>query len=135
MEQFSLTNDLTVFCVTADSFPDGVQKAHQSLHALISYTPERQYFGLSWPAPNGNLIYKAAAEELIPEELSKHGLEQKVIPKGQYLCMEIHDFMKDIPAIGKAFQQLIADPRIDPDGFCIEWYLSDNAVRCMVKMR
>lgn len=134
MEAFSLDNDLTVYCVTADSFPDGVPKAHQALHALISYRPERKYFGLSWPAPNGSLIYKAAAEEAVPGELSNHNLEQKIIPAGEYLCVYVQDFMKDIPAIGKAFQQLIADPRIAPQGFCIEWYLSDTSVRCMVKM-
>lgn len=134
MEQFLLKNDLNVFCVTADSFPNGVQKAHETLHALIPFSLDRKYFGLSWPSGNGSLIYKAAAEELIPGELSQHGLEEKVIVKGNYLCINIKDFMKDIPAIGQAFQKLIADPRIDPEGFCIEWYLADNEVRCMVKL-
>lgn len=42
--------------------------------------------------------------------------------------------MKDLPAIGKAFEQLTALPGIDPAGYCVEWYESQKNVKCMVRM-
>ncbi len=43
--------------------------------------------------------------------------------------------MKDLPAIGNTFQQMIARPDIDPEGYCVEWYLSDKDVQCMVRLQ
>lgn len=130
-----VSEDILVYCVTAASFPDGVLQAHQSLHALVPFNDQRKYFGLSWPDKDGNILYKAAAEELREGELSRHHLESKIIVKGEYLYIDIPDFMKNIPAIGAAFQQLIHDERIAPDGFCIEWYLTQTLCRCMVKTK
>ena len=51
----------------AKSFPEGILEAHQTLHALVPYSQNRKYFGISRPE-NGNIVYKAAAEELIEGE-------------------------------------------------------------------
>ena len=34
--------------------------------------------------------------------------------------------MKDIPAIGRAFEILINLPNIDLQGYCVEWYINDK---------
>ena len=112
-----------------------VLEAHQTLHALIPYNNKRKYFGISWPDKSGNIIYKAAAEELVTGELANHNLETKTIPGGNYLFIDVPDLMKNIPEIGKAFDKLIHDERIDPNGFCIEWYLTQDLCRCMVKTK
>lgn len=130
-----LNEDMVIHCITAVSFPGGVQKAHETLHALLPFNVQRNYFGISWPGNSGTLIYKAAAEELHQGELAKYHLETKIIVKGNYLSIDISDFMKNIPAIGAAFQELIHDKRIALDGFCIEWYLGQDLCRCMVKMK
>ena len=135
METVQLASDIQLFCVTAKSFPDGVLEAHQTLHALFPYNNKRKYFGISWPDKSGNIIYKAAAEELVTGELANHNLETKTIPGGNYLFIDVPDLMKNIPEIGKAFDKLIHDERIDPNGFCIEWYLTQDLCRCMVKTK
>jgi hypothetical protein len=134
MIPYELKEDIEVFCVTATSFPDGVLQAHQTLHALVPFSTERKYFGISYPEKPGSIIYKAAANELEQGDLSKHGLEHFTIKKGKYICILIEDFMKDIPAIGKAFQELITQPGIDPNGCCVEWYTNEKDVRCMVRL-
>jgi predicted transcriptional regulator YdeE len=134
-ETFKLENDIKVFCVAAKSFPDGILESHQKLHSLVPLSDERKYFGISWWGENGNIIYKAAAEEIVHGELSKHGLEEFIIPNGEYLYITVKDFMQNIPAIGKAFEELTPDPRIDPKGACIEWYLPGNECRCMMKLK
>jgi hypothetical protein len=120
MENYVLENDITVFCITATSFPAGVMAAHKELHSLVPFSTERKYFGISRANEKGEIIYKSAAEELNKGELEKHDLEKIVLKKGNYLSVEIHDFMKDIPAIGKTFQEMIAHPGIDPQGWCVE---------------
>ncbi len=135
MDVFNLANDIDVFCVQASSFPMGVQAAHEKLHKWAPFGTVRKYFGISWPDKDGNIQYKAAAEELKPGELSGHGFEPFTIKKGNFLCIDVHNYMKDIPAIGNAFNQLIKDDRIDPQGYCLEWYVSNELCKCMVPMR
>jgi len=134
METIKLENGITVMYVTAESFPNGVLAAHQKLHSLIPFSTERKYFGLSRPEGDGGIVYKAAAEVLESGEAEKLNLETIVIKKGNYISVTLHDYMKDLTAIGTTFQQMIARPDIDPEGYCVEWYLSDKDVQCMVRL-
>lgn len=136
METLTFGNDITVFYITATSFPAGVKAAHEKLHSLIPFSTTRKYFGLSRPESNdGTIIYRAAAEELEAGEAKKLNLDTMVLKKGRYTVITIHDYMKDIPAIGNAFQQLIALPGIDPQGYCVEWYVNNKEVKCMIRMK
>ncbi len=134
MEIYNLDHDIPICCITAESFPLGILPAHEKLHSLIPYVSERNYFGISHPGPNGNIIYKAAAEEIHSGESARLSLETMTIKQGHYLSLFISNFHEDVQKIGKAFRQMITDPRIDPLGFCVEWYLNERDVRCMVKI-
>jgi predicted transcriptional regulator YdeE len=134
LQIYNLANDIEVFCIKAKSFPDGILAAHQTLHALVPFSEQRKYFGISRPENGGGIVYKAAAEELKKGELSSHGLEQFTIRKGEYIYIDIPDFMNKIEEIGKTFQQILKDPRIDPQGACIEWYVTKNDCKCMVRI-
>jgi len=134
MEEMLLEKDIPVFCVTAKSFPGGVLEAHEKLHSLVPLSPERSYFGLSRPE-KGVILYKAAAEEKKEGEAEKLGCEKFIIQHGKYIYRTIEDYVKDSNQIGVAFQKLISEPGIDPNGYCVEWYLNDNDVKCMVKMK
>lgn len=134
MERFTLDENIKVFCVPAKSFPEGVLEAHQKLHGMVPYSQNRRYFGISRPE-DGKIAYKAAAEELIVGELKQHGLDEFNIGAGEYIYIVIKDYMQNIPAIGEAFNELTSQPDIAPNGYCIEWYLSDKEVKCMVKLK
>jgi len=135
MESIFLKQDIKVFYVTATSFPNGVMEAHKKLHSLIGSPVGRKFFGISHPETPSKIIYKAAVEESYPGEGEKLGCETFVIKKGQYISIYIKDFMKDIPKIGQSFQELLADERIDPKGCCVEEYINDKDVRCMVRLK
>ncbi|MGY3213511.1 transcriptional regulator [Mucilaginibacter sp. HD30] len=135
METIKLDNDITVMYVNATSFPDGVLAAHQKLHSLIPFSTERKYFGLSRPEGGDLIVYKAAAEVLESGEAEKLNLQTIIIKKGNYISATLHDYMKDLPAIGNTFQQMIVRSDIDPQGYCVEWYLSDKDVQCMVRLQ
>jgi predicted transcriptional regulator YdeE len=134
MEIITIGNDIPVMYITASSFPEGVLTAHQSLHALIPFSEKRRYFGLSRPEGNGDIIYRAAAEETYDGEARELGLEVIKLKKGRYVSLLVENYMKDISSIGKAFQALLAHPDIDPQGYCVELYVSQTDVQCMVRL-
>lgn len=133
MEKYRFSNDINIFCVSAKSFPNGILEAHQTLHSLVLFVKERRYFGISRPY-KGSIVYKAAAEEMQQGEAKKLGCEPFTIKNGHYISIVIADFMKDIPSIGRAFQQLLSHPDIDPNGYCVEWYFNDQDLRCIVRL-
>ena len=135
MENFILENDIKVLYVKADSFPAGILPAHQKLHGLIPFTTDRKYFGISFPDKTGIILYKASAEELYAGEAEKLHLQTFVIRKGTYSSLILHNYREAIAGISKAFDQLLQNPDIDPQGACVEWYISENDMRCMVTLK
>ena len=134
METINLDNDINVLSVTAKTFPDGIMEAFDQLNSIVPLSEKGRQFGISRPSEGGSIVYKAAMEEVNEGEAEKLGCEPFVIKKGKYLFVDRNDFMKDLPGIGKAFQMLISQPNIDPNGYCLEWYLNDKDVRCMVRL-
>jgi len=132
-EKYFIDKDITVLCVEAESFPDGVQSAHQKLHALFE-GDERKFYGISWSDGKGGIIYKSAAEELHKGEAKKFKAESFIIRKGEYISTVLKDWYKDESLVGKTFQKLLADPRIDKNGCCLEMYLNEKDMRCLVPL-
>jgi predicted transcriptional regulator YdeE len=133
METTIIDSDIKVFYTTATSFPEGILAAHQQLHALVPFSTDRKYFGISRPE-NGVIVYKAAAEEINSGEAEKYHCDTMVLKKGTYVSRTIHNYMKDIPAIGNTFQELLETPSLDPNGYCVEWYINDKDVICMIPL-
>ena len=134
IETIIIDKDIKVFYIAAASFPDGVMAAFDKLYKIAPPSEHRIYYGISRPENGGGIQYKAAAEEMYEGEAAQNGCDKLVLRKGKYLCTTIKDFMKDLPAVGQAFQTLIAQPGIDPTGYCIEEYFNDTDVRCMVRL-
>jgi hypothetical protein len=136
MEKVSLKNDIKVFYVTAQSFPQGIKEATDKLHSLFLFTKERKIFGLSRPENNEGIIYRAAAEEMFEGEAEKLNCQTLIIPKGKYIAILVNDFRKDVMSIDRAFQQLLKQPNLDPQGYCVEQYATDKeAVTCMIRLK
>jgi hypothetical protein len=135
MEKYFIEKDITVFYVEAKSFPDGVKDAFDKAYSLVANDGKRKIFGLSRPEPGKGISYKAAVEEIFTGEAEQLHCKKIVIKSGQYISTMVHDFMKDLPSIGTTFQQLLQTPGLDPEGYCVEWYLNDKDVRCMVRLK
>jgi len=133
METITFPEDIKVFYVTATSFPEGIMEAHEKLHALAPFSTGRKFYGVS-RTENGPILYKAAAQEIHKGEAEKLGCETLILKKGKYICLTVHDYSKDPQSIGKAFQQLLEQPGLDPQGYCVELYLNDTDVQCMIRL-
>lgn len=109
-------------------------EAHRKLHVLVPFSANRRYFGISRPE-NGPIVYRAAAEELEPGEAEKMHCDTLVLKKGKYISLLINDYMKDVQSIGNVFRQLLSYPGLDPNGYCVELYLGNKDVKCMVRLK
>jgi predicted transcriptional regulator YdeE len=134
MEEVHLEKEIPIVMIKAESFPEGVMDAHRKLHALVPYAASRKYYGISWPDRNGNIQYYAGAELLNSDGASISGTESFTIHQGTFACLTIQDYMKDQQGIGTAFKTLLQLKALDPNGYCLEWYVSDKEVRCMVPL-
>ncbi len=133
MEITKLHNDIIVFYIPAKSFPQGIQEAHQTLHGNMPFSKERKYFGLSRPE-NGMIRYKAAAEALAQDEPDTVKLKTMTIKKGDYISQIVLKYQEDLQSIDRAFKELLLHPGLDPQGYCVEWYLNDQDVKCMIRL-
>lgn len=135
MEPYHLDHDIRLCCVRAKSFPDGVMAAFQQIMQIFpDQQGDRRLFGVSWPDGKGSMVYKAAVEEKHRGEAEKLGLETYLLKSGEYLSTVVHNFMNDIPSIGKAFNNLVEAPGVHPNTVGVEEYISNTDVRCMVPM-
>ncbi len=129
----SITNDIKLICVPAKSFPDGILDAHMHIHKLVANPEERTFFGISRPEKD-TIIYKAAVEEIYPGEAEKLNCETIILLKGNYVSTEINDFMSKPQIIGQTFQKMLERTDLDPNGYCVEEYLNDKDVKCMIRL-
>ena len=133
MEELTIDTDINVMYVTATSFPLGVGGAFDKLQQSLPPADNRMLYGISNPE-KGTIVYKAAAEEQFEGEGKQYGLETFTIKKGRYIAETITGWKKDESSIGKTFQKLLTDKRIDPNGSCIEQYINADDVVCMVRL-
>ncbi len=133
MDEKNIKNDITVLCITARSFPEGIADAFEQIYSHLP-SKNRLLIGLSKPNREGTIIYKAGFELLADENVVSE-LEKIVIPSGNYLCQSIHGFAENPFLIKYAFDELLQDARLDPNGFCLELYVKPDEVWCMVPCR
>ena len=125
--------DIRLFYVKAKSFPGGIDESLKKIHQIAPSSPDRKLFGLSRPE-NGNIIYLAAAEEMVPGEGQELRCDSLILKKGAYMSETLKDYMNDTSVIGRTFNELLKSPGLDPEGYCVEWYISDQEMNCMVRL-
>lgn len=133
MDTYMVDEDLTVFYVEADSFPEGVSTAFHTLMEKLPYTEGRTFFGISHPDKTGRIIYRAGVREAYEGEAKKYGHKTFIIKRGIYRIETITDWQGKESHIGEAFRRLLRDPNLDMQGACVEWYTGDD-VMCMVRL-
>jgi hypothetical protein len=132
---YTINNDIKTFCITAESFPEGISAAHEKLYSILPDTAGRNFFGISYGSSSPEIIYKAAVEESYPGKAEKYNCEVYIIKKGNYCCEKLVDWRKDIPLIGKTFELMLRFPGVDPSGYCLELFLNKTDILCLVKLK
>ena len=134
METITINQDIPIIYLNALSFPEGIQAAHEQLQTIVPLTEQRIKFGLSRPENNDKIVYKAALQELIVGEAARLNLQSMFISKGSYYCITIENYNENLTKIGEAFYKLTAMPDIDPQGYCVEEYVNEQEMKCLIKI-
>ena len=135
IEEHTLNADIRTFYITADSFPAGITSAHEQLKALFADDTKRNFYGVSCSNEKREIIYLAATEELFEGEAEKYNCKTLTIKSGRYISVFQPDYEKNLQNVSAIFMQLLKDPRIDREGYCIEMYLEEKNMRCMVRLK
>ncbi|KXK55255.1 MAG: hypothetical protein UZ05_CHB002000634 [Chlorobi bacterium OLB5] len=134
MEKKKIESDINTICIKAKSFPAGVKDAHVELHKLLN-NKMRSFFGISWMGKNNEIVYYAAAEELSAGEAKQYGCQTFTIKKGDYCGIMLKDWCKTPDLVSIAFKNLLNEPGLDPNGYCLEIYHGENDMECLVKLK
>jgi predicted transcriptional regulator YdeE len=94
---------------------------------------DRPYYGISYVAPDGKMVYYATAKEKYNGEAEKYNCERFTIAKGEYLTIRVDDWRKKTATINDIFYELVKDERTDKTTPGIEWYKNDGEMLCMIK--
>jgi hypothetical protein len=127
-----LDRDIVVMFIEVTTFPQGIVETFHKLEAMYG-SGKRQLYGISFSDKLGKVIYRAAAEVKSETEAAQFGLHHFIIKRGNYVSEKIVNFLDHVDDIGKTFMKMIHDPRIDPNGCCVEVY-RDPDVICMVRL-
>ena len=133
MEKFNLKNDIKVFGLHVQSFPNGIDKAFDELIKKIGDSAgNRNYYGIS-EFKNGKMYYYAAAEEKQDGEAEKFNYESYTIKGGEYFTETLKNWRAQTNCIKDIFSEMMQDNRVDKMKPCVEWYKNDEEMLCMVK--
>jgi hypothetical protein len=134
METYLISEDIKVFYVKAKSFPEGIEEAHVTILGLLPSANGRNLFGISSPSGKEGIVYKAAIEEAYDKEAEKYNCATVIIKKGYYTSEIITNWDNDKEIVQKTFKKLLAHPEIDKNGYCLEIYLNDKDMICLVPL-
>lgn len=133
MDSFTFQEDLPVICITATGGRDGGADAMATLRNRLPENERRQFFGIFWPGRDGG-TYKAAASTFDSDGDALEGLGHFTIRNGPYNGFYIKDYKSQPGTVAKAFDLLRGEHEVDPDGYCLEWFVNDEDVKCMVPL-
>lgn len=129
-----IQNNIPVFFIQAESFPDGITEAHDKFRDIIGQGSGRILYGISRPEFD-KIIYRAGAEEKFPGEGAEYKCGTMQLKKGRYISKRLLSYRENPGSIGEAFETLLGHPDIDPKGYCVEQYLNENEMICMIRLK
>lgn len=133
MEIVTIAEETVVAGVWADTFPAGIAGAHERLHHLLQPRAGRQYWGISYPDSTTQIKYLAAASPVTESEMAALGNNFRLFT-GRYAAIMVPDFTSHPAAISATFHQLLQHPELAPNGYCLEKYLNEQDMICMVPL-
>jgi hypothetical protein len=66
-------------------------------------------------------------------EASQYNLDRYTIERGHYITFTLNDWRKKTDTIKDIFNVLLQNKAADHSKPCIEWYMNDQVMLCMVK--
>ncbi|RAV98998.1 hypothetical protein [Pseudochryseolinea flava] len=134
MEKITVQTPIQLVAKQVKTFPAGIGETFDHLANVLPHSMSRAYYGISW-MEGEDIIYYAAAQQQHSEEIDQFALEPWTIESGDYLSITVLNWRSKTDSIKDVFHDLMQDKRIDDTKPCVEWYVSDYKMLCMIKLR
>ncbi|QMU29023.1 DinB family protein [Adhaeribacter radiodurans] len=132
MEKYHLAQDVDVFGFAVETFPEGIGEAFDALQEKLPAGDNRSFYGISECTPAG-IVYLATVCQKTKDEPQKYGYTPYVVEKGDYLAVTVCDWLTKTSSIKDIFTKMFTDARSDRSKPCVEIYLNDDEMLCLVK--
>ena len=127
---------INVFYIEAIDFPTGITESYQKLWEITGFKFDRRFFGISYMWEDSKIRYLASAEELTEWEWEILWADWTFyIKPWNYRYIDLADYRNDIALIKKTFDTLLKEPDIDSNWYCLEMFLNENDLRCLVLLK
>lgn len=130
MELYQQLEDIKVVGIQVNTFPLGIKEAFTSLMQIFGTS--REYYGISWMRDADQVIYYAAVTQHMTDKEMEQ-FESLIIEKGNYDMETMYEWMSKTDCIKDVFHALMQDRKPLKSRPCIEWYVSDHEMRCMIR--
>lgn len=134
MEIKIIADDIHVFGHVVPDFPSGVAAAFDAMVRKLPGGFDRDFYGIS-AMRDGKMQYVAAAAARKPDEGEIFGYQHFAIEKGEYLAIPLENWREKTQCINDTFHTLTEDPTADLAKPCVEWYVNDETMWCLVKKK
>jgi predicted transcriptional regulator YdeE len=133
MDTYEVKKDISVFGFQVKTFPERIGEAFDSLIAMVPEGLNRSYYGISFMTPKNEVVYIAAVEEKNKGEAEKNRCNRYTIEKGKYIVVRVLGWREKTDRIKDVFDSMMKEKSIDLTKPCIEWYINDDEMLCMIK--
>ena len=131
MQQIQMKESRKLIGLKAESFPNGVVPAFDALEKKVG--KGRKVYGMSRGDGKSNIDYWACVLENTNER-PPMGCEELEVKAGTYVSERLSNWQGREEILGQTFQTLYSHPQVDPNGYCVEEYLDNGDVLCMVRI-
>jgi len=133
-KEINLESDLDLICVRAKSFPQGIEDAFTTLENKIPTRKDRECYGIYEKNQDG-VTYRAAMLKKSDDEDVRYSLENYTMRRGKFLGVKINNWKNNMEKIGRTFDEMFEDERVEKNSPSIEAYKGMNDVICMVRIK
>lgn len=133
MKELHLKEDISVIAVKAKSFPAGIVPAFTDLEQKVGGYRGRSVYGLSQGDGKRDIVYWACVQGIAGEKLPPD-CEWLNVKAGTYISEQLSNWRGREKIMSETFRKMFSSPKVDPNGYCVEKYLDNGDVLCMVRI-
>ena len=126
--------DVKLMCLKSPDGPISAGKTFDKLESKLPSLKGRRFYGLS-KLEGDNITYFACVKVQGEEDASNFGLQEIVLPKGEYEREAIMDWEDHIDQIPEKFDKIESKNLVDHQKFYVEYYRSQKELILMAPIK
>ena len=132
--RYFIDANVKLMCLKSPDGPISAGKTFDKLESKLPSLKGRRFYGLS-KLEGDNITYFACVKVQGEEDASNFGLQEIVLPKGEYEREAIMDWEDHIDQIPEQFDKMGSKNLVDHQRFFVEYYRSQKELILMVPIK